>query len=102
MTANLQIPTYAGLGVRPFINFATVETSIRQPGRSNVTPHMSITWDAGRLGIAGGQVAERLSAGDPRIELSGGDSGISINPYMMEEGEAEVVAQRLKEVLGAA
>ena len=34
--------------------FDTVTTSISQPGRSNVTPHMSIRWDAAALGVAPG------------------------------------------------
>ena len=80
-------------------SFETVATSIRQPERSNVAPHMSITWDAERVGITAAQVRDALSAGAPRIEVSGGDEGISINPYMMEEGEAETVAQRLAQVL---
>jgi L-seryl-tRNA(Ser) seleniumtransferase len=38
--------------------FDTVETSIRQPGRSNVAPHMSITWDANKLGISAARIRE--------------------------------------------
>ena len=79
--------------------FTTVETSISQPGRSNVAPHLSISWDAGQLDLSGSEVAVRLSSGEPRIELGGGENGISINPYMMEEGDAEQVAQRLTAVL---
>ena len=81
------------------IQFASVTTSVRQPGRSNVTPHMSITWDADIRGISPAQAKRCLSEGDPRIEVSGGDDGISINPYMMEEGEEQVVARRLAEIL---
>jgi hypothetical protein len=51
--------------------------------------------------MTGAQVREQLAAGEPRIEISGGENGVSINPYMMEEGEAEKVACRLSEVLGA-
>ena len=75
--------------------FTTVETSISQPGRSNVAPHLSISWDAGQLDLSGSEVAVRLSSGEPRIELGGGEYGISINPYMMEEGDAEQVAHCL-------
>ncbi len=82
--------------------FDTVEATVSQPGRSNVAPHLSIRWDPTRLGMTGAQVREQLAAGEPRIEISGGENGVSINPYMMEEGEAEKVACRLSEVLGAA
>jgi len=81
---------------------ASVTTSIRQPGRSNVTPHMSVMWDADVLGISPAQVKRRLSEGDPRIEVSGGEDGISINPYMMEEDEEQIVARRLTEILETA
>jgi L-seryl-tRNA(Ser) seleniumtransferase len=82
--------------------FDSVTTSIRVPGRSNVAPHMSILWDAGRVGVSPAEVRRRLSTGEPRIEVSGGEDSISINPYMMEEGEEAVVARRLAETLAAA
>jgi L-seryl-tRNA(Ser) seleniumtransferase len=82
--------------------FPAVRTTVHQPGRSNVTPSLSIQWDAGAVGLDGKQVRQRLSEGDPRIEVSGGSDGIAINPYMMAEGEAEIVARRLAEVLGQA
>ena len=82
--------------------FASVTTSIRTPGRSNVTPHMSILWDADQVGVSPAETRRQLSTGEPRIEVSGGEDGISINPYMMEEGEEEIVARRLAQVLAAA
>ncbi len=73
----------------------TMAASVSQPGRSNVAPHLTLRWQAEAAGIGATQVRHELSAGEPRIEVSGGDDGITINPYMMEEGEAEIVADVL-------
>ena len=82
--------------------FDSVTTSIRTPKPSNVAPHMSIKWDADKVGVTAAEVRGQLSEGEPRIEVSGGDDGITINPYMMEDGEEAVVARRMGEALGAA
>jgi hypothetical protein len=63
---------------------------------------LSITWDAEKLGISAQQVRQRLSDGDPRIEIPGGPDSLTINPYMMEEGEEVIVAQRLTQTMSAA
>ena len=42
-----------------------------------------------------------LSAGDPRIELSASAEGVAVAAHLMEEGEDEIVARRLGELLGA-
>ena len=82
-------------------DFDSVTTSIRQSTRSNVAPVLQINWDVERVGSSGTEVASQLSAGEPRIELNGNANGISIMPYMMEEGEDEIVAARLGEVLNS-
>jgi len=51
------------------------------------------------LGITGAVVGKRLSSGKPRIELANRENGISVMPYMMEEGDAEIVADRLRFVV---
>jgi L-seryl-tRNA(Ser) seleniumtransferase len=79
----------------------SVTTSIGEPGRSNVTPNMTITWDVDAVGVTPAEAKKQLSEGTPRIEVSGGAAGISINPYMMEEGEEVVVARRIGEILAA-
>ena len=79
----------------------SVTTSIREPGRSNVAPVLEINWDAETVGMDGTEAADQLSAGEPRIELHNNENGISIMPYMMEEGEDEIVAARIGEVLNS-
>lgn len=77
----------------------SLRTSIRLPGRSNVAPVLEVVWDVRVLEIRGERVQRLLSEGEPRIELFGNESGVSIMPYMMEPGEEIVVAERLWEVL---
>ena len=77
----------------------SVTTEIRQPGRSNVAPVLEINWDVEVMGISGTDVEKQLSEGDPRIELFGHAEGVSVMPYMMEDGEAEIVADRLGAIL---
>ncbi len=79
----------------------SVTTAIRQPGRSNVAPVLEINWDVKTVGMSGTDAASQLSKGEPRIELDGNANGISIMPYMMEEGEDEIVAARLGAVLNS-
>ena len=79
---------------------ASVTTSIRQPGRSNVAPVLEVNWDPEVLGLSGTEVEAQLSAGEPRIEVFSNPNGISVMPYMMEEGEVEIVADRLREIMG--
>ncbi len=83
-------------------DFPTIETSIQQPGRSNVAPVLQINWDQAGIPIPAEEIVKRLSDGEPRIEVGGGGTSVSVMPYMMEEGEADVVADRLREELSAA
>ncbi len=77
----------------------SVTLEVSQPGRSNMAPVLRIHWDAAALGVDGAGVAGELSQGEPRIEVFHGDSSISVNPYMMEEGEEQIVAPRLRQIL---
>ena len=63
---------------------------------------LTVTWNPDTLGISGLEVKQQLSAGEPRIELFADGDGFRIMPYMMEEGEVEIVARRCVEVLSVA
>ncbi len=82
--------------------FESVTTTLIQPGRSNVAPMLSIAWKVEPLGITPEEVSRQLSEGRPRIEANAHDDGISIMPYMMEDGESEIVADRLTQIFGEA
>ena len=81
-----------------------VTTRIVQPeGLSNHTPALRIEWDANQVGITGEELAKLLYDTNPRIALAGGSgrrpdkmsSAVSVVPYMMMPGDAQVVAERL-------
>ena len=82
--------------------FESVETTTNLPGRSNVAPVLAISWDPEVVRVSPQEVERQLSAGDPRIEVSGHNAGISIMSYVMEPGEEQIVAQRLEEIMTAA
>jgi L-seryl-tRNA(Ser) seleniumtransferase len=76
-----------------------VRTAIEVPGLYNVAPTLAVAWDAALLGTDGEQVRRELLAGEPRIAVLPLDGGLRVMPYMMEAGEDEIVARRLREVL---
>ncbi|MEZ5351367.1 MAG: aminotransferase class V-fold PLP-dependent enzyme [Bryobacteraceae bacterium] len=86
-----------------------VTTEVRQPeGLSNHAPRLSIHWDGDAMGLAGREVEKALLDGDPRVILGGasGDrrsgmkrSSLTVMPYMMMPGDAEIAARRLYEVM---
>jgi len=88
-----------------------VTTGIIQPDSlSNRSPSLEIKWDGTKLGISGQQVFDLLLDGSPRIQLytskgtirSGlAESSVSIFPWMMQPGEAKIVADRLSGVLAS-
>ena len=80
----------------------TLATDVLQPGRSNVAPVLSINWDADTVRITPEEARRQLSDSDPRIELFHTGTGVEVMSYMMEDGEDEIVARRLRQVLEGA
>ena len=78
--------------------FESVTTQIAQPGRSNVAPVLQVNWDQEQLAIKPADLVRQLDEGEPRIEVGGG-GGFWVMPYMMEEGEEEIVVRRLTEIM---
>ena len=77
----------------------SVTTHVQQPGIFNVAPTLLISWDAELLGLTPETVHRALWDGDPRVTLHLRPNGIEIMPYMMEAGDDELVAGRLRELL---
>ena len=76
-----------------------VRTEQEQPGIANVAPTLHITWDADMLHCTPEQIHQELWDGEPRIALHLLPDGLRIMPYMMEAGEDEIVAARLRALL---
>jgi L-seryl-tRNA(Ser) seleniumtransferase len=86
-----------------------VTTAIVQPvGLSNRMPSLKVWWDRKRFGVSGEAVVRTLFDSDPRVgvfparnESDPSRTGVTVNPYMMAEGEAKIVADRLYSLLSS-
>jgi len=58
-----------------------------------------VRWDPAKVGATAGQIHAALLNGDPSILINGMPDGLRVNPYMLEDGEAAIVARRLRELL---
>ncbi len=85
-----------------------VSTEVKQPsGLSNYAPRLEISWDSERLGLYGEELEGHLWTTNPRIILAsgsgdrrgGGRSSVSVMPWMMQPGDAKVIADVLHRML---
>jgi L-seryl-tRNA(Ser) seleniumtransferase len=77
----------------------SVKTRVFVPELANATPNLEISWDQAILPVTGQQIQERLSKGEPGIELNAGRNNISLVTFIMVPGEEKIVAARIKEEL---
>lgn len=80
-------------------NIKSVKTRIFVPEIANSTPNLEISWDPTILAVTGKEIQERLSKGEPGIELNAGKNNISLVTFIMVPGEEKIVAARIKEEL---
>jgi L-seryl-tRNA(Ser) seleniumtransferase len=82
-----------------------VTTTIVQPrGLSNRMPSLRVLWDRGKLNTTGDAVVRTLWDGEPRVAVFAargekGQTGVTVNPYMLNAGDEKVVTERLFAVL---
>jgi L-seryl-tRNA(Ser) seleniumtransferase len=77
-----------------------VKTGMFVPEIANAVPHLRVTWDEAARGLKPADVVRLLREGEPRIELRPeATEGVEVSVWTLEEGEDEVVARRLREVL---
>jgi L-seryl-tRNA(Ser) seleniumtransferase len=81
--------------------FPSVTTEVQMPPIANHTPHLFIRWDDAKLKIGPREVMQRLRAGDPAIEACPmtDDKQLVFTVWMLQPGEAEVVARTLTKIL---
>ncbi len=76
------------------------------PPIANCVPHLLLTWDEKRFRLTPAQLARKLAAGDPPVQLGRvhgtGDKGTLVSVLMLQDGEERIVAERLRAVLTAA
>ena len=64
-------------------------------------PRTEIRFDAEQLGITRNEILQQLAEGEPSIDIPGsGETGVIINGQTLMPGEIEIIAKRLKDILG--
>lgn len=78
-----------------------VTTSFFVPDIANHVPHMNITWDSARIPLTPEQISKLLRSGKPSIVMGGGEGrpGLTMNSFMLQPGEAKIVAEQLLRIL---
>ena len=82
-----------------------VKTRVTEPTElSNKHPTLWISWDPTKLNISGYELAEEISSTKPRVAIgsrdeSDGSTTIDIVSSHMKEGEDQIVANRIYEIL---
>lgn len=77
-----------------------IKTETFVPEIANAVPHLRITWDEGRIKMKVADVKKKLLEGEPSIEVRpSGPDVLEVAVWMMEPGEAQIVARRIREVL---
>jgi len=79
-----------------------VSTSFFTPDIANHVPHMHIAWDA-KIALTPQQASQMLRAGQPSIAIGGGEGrpGLSMCSFMLQPGEAQIIAERLTKLFRA-
>lgn len=75
----------------------TVATSYPPMEIANHVPHMTIKWDEKRIPVKPHDAGKALRSGKPSIVLSTGEHGeaLSMNSFMLQPGEEEIIAAEL-------
>lgn len=80
-----------------------VKTEQYVPEVANHVPHLKITWDQSKIKLTYNEVAKRLRAGEPSIEVvPGSTESLNIGVWMLQPGEDRIVAKRIREILKSA
>lgn len=66
---------------------------------SNRTPSLQIRWDVAKYRTTGTQMGQMLMNGEPRMTVAANPGGVSVVAYMLNPGDAELVADGLYKAL---
>ena len=80
----------------------SVKTEVYLPEIANHVPHLRVTWDQSVIKLSYAEVQKKLRDGEPCIEtVPGVSDGLGVGVWMLQAGEAQIVARRIREVLKA-
>ena len=78
----------------------SVKTETYVPDVANHTPHLRITWDRSAIPLSAEDVRKQLREGQPSIETTPAEKDqLVMTVWMLQPGEAQTVARRLRNVL---
>jgi L-seryl-tRNA(Ser) seleniumtransferase len=77
----------------------SVTTERFVPEIANHVPHIRFRWDPEKVKLTVREAQTKLREGEPSIETTPSNSELTMNVWMLQPGDAEVVARRLREVL---
>lgn len=83
--------------------YISVERLMPDPSKHEYSaqgwPRARLIFDEERLGITAAEIHKMLLKGDPPIYAHQVENQIIINPQCLQDGEEEIIAQRIKEIL---
>lgn len=79
----------------------TLTTEVDIPPIANHVPHIIFKWDQSKIKVSPLEVMKQLRESEPSIEVTPSTNAkqLVIGVWMMQPGEAEIVAAKLREVL---
>jgi D-glucosaminate-6-phosphate ammonia-lyase len=82
----------------------SIKTDTYVPPIANHVPHLRIKWDQAQIKMAPPEVMKKLREGTPSIEAcpATNDNELVFTVWMMQPGEAAIVARRVRSVLKGA
>jgi D-glucosaminate-6-phosphate ammonia-lyase len=81
----------------------SIKTETYVPEVANHTPHLRIVWDPAAIRLSPEDVRKRLREGQPSIETTpAGKEELVMTVWMLQAGEAQTIARRLRSVLKGA
>ncbi len=82
----------------------SVKSEVFVPPIANHVPHLRLMWDQTAVRVSPPDVQKKLAAGEPSIEVCPLTSkeALVIGVWMMQPGDAEIVARRVRQELRAA
>lgn len=85
-------------------NLPSISFEVDVPPIANNVPHLKIKWDESKIKISPIEVKKKLLESEPSIEAnpSTNKEQLVIGVWMMQAGEAQIVAKRVREILKAA
>jgi L-seryl-tRNA(Ser) seleniumtransferase len=81
----------------------SVQAETYVPEIANHVPHLRLRWDPAVIRISVPEVVRQLREGDPSIEVvPSSKEDLQIGVWMLQPGEAQIVARRIREILKSA